>query len=244
MNKEKLRKTQKKIFKILGLLFLIWLVIRVAIAIRQNASALSEVLPESHVIPSEDSSLLPVNTRSRIEVIQINNSKVRSPISVLRFNKSFNLLTYKIDLAKSSPLKTLLHVSVSSSNTSVGYSYGVISSDVIYQLDYLAGKPKPAQDIYLTLAGDSLQTVFENDSMISYHLNCKNFSIKYDRNDPVDLFVESEEKPFEAANQIPTDLLFLERGKKIYLLIMTPKDFKSSIPADLLYQIVSGNVNY
>jgi len=40
---------------------------------------------------------------------------------------------------------------------------------------------------------------------------------------------------------IPMDLLFIERNRVVYLLIMTPKSEKESIKPDLLYNIITGN---
>jgi hypothetical protein len=70
---------------------------------------------------------------------------------------------------------------------------------------------------------------------------CDNLSIRYAKNDPIDIFVLGQEKLLGAATIVPMDLLFLKRDDALYLLIMTPNGPRLTIPPDLLYNVVKGN---
>lgn len=242
MRNEKIRRNRIRFFAIIGLIFIVWLIIRLAIGIKQNRNAFEEDLPLTYSMSLDDSSLFAGNIRSKIKVVEIRNSKVRPSISILLYDKKYHLVTYKIPTASTvNPLPKLLQMNNKSSCTSTGYSYSLIDKDIIYQIKYIAGKPEPAQQIYLTLSGDSIQTVVSADSIISYNLKCKNLSIKYDSKAPVDMFVTGEERPLGMTTIVPMDIVFLKREGFIYLMIMTPQSNETNIPANLLYSIVTNN---
>ncbi len=151
-----------------------------------------------------------------------------------------HIIIYKIDLIKDGLLKDVLHTNIESVDRTTGTVYTVINHNNFFQFQYQVGSAQPVSNIYLTLAGDSLKNLVQNDSVMSYHLLCKNFSIRYNKDGPIDLFVVGQEGMLATTTIIPMDLLFLKRDGAIYLLIMTPNDPKSPIPPDLLYNVVTG----
>jgi hypothetical protein len=242
MRNEKIRRNRIRLFAIIGLIFIVWLIIRLTIGIKQNKNAFEEDLPLTYSMSLDDSSLFAGNVRNKFEVVEIRNSKVRPPISILLYDKKYHLVTYKIPTANTIyPLSKLLQVSNKGNSTSTGYSYSLIGKDIIYQIKYIAGKPEPAQQIYLTLSGNSIQTVVSTDSIISYNLKCRNLSIKYDNKAPVDMFVTGKKRPLGITTIIPMDILFLKREGFIYFMMMTPQSNETNIPANLLYNIVTNN---
>jgi len=80
----------------------------------------------------------------------------------------------------------------------------------------------------------------KNDSVISYHLMCDNFSIRYGEKEPIDIFVARKEEALGYKRRIPMDLLFLKRDSAVYMLIMIPDDPNSAIAPDLLYNVIMG----
>lgn len=217
---------------------MIWLIIKIVIGFKQNATAIEEYLPATYIITSENSTLFAEKYFDKIEIIKVNNSKVRNPISIFLFNKKYHIVTYKINLLKDESLQKIIHTKEKSVDVTLGYSYNTIGKDIVYQLKYKAGTTKPVTDIYFSMAGNSLQQVVNNDSIISYHLSCKNISVKYGDKEPVDLLIVGEEKPFGQTSVIPLEILFLKRNQNIYLLIMTPKNENDAIQSDLLYQLI------
>jgi hypothetical protein len=125
-------------------------------------------------------------------------------------------------------------------NTSTGYVY-----DAIYRYTYEFSSrdklPKKTSHMFMTLSGDSIQTIINNDSIICYKFQCDNLSIKFGQANPVDILLTGKtissfgkHKPFSA------ELLFLKRNNKIYLMILNSLD-QSAVPSSLLYNIVTGS---
>ena len=236
-------KNRKKIRIIAICLFvsciLLFLILKVLNGFKKIQNSFSEDLPFTYSIPLEDSNLIARKYWSKMKVNKIAHSKERGPVSFLSFNKEYHLITYRIDLIKDVMLKDILHASIESVDRTTGTVYTVIDINDFCRFQYKASPAKPVSKIFLTVAGDSLQNV-KNDSIESYHLLCDNFSIRYNENEPIDIFMVGQEIALGATTRIPMDLLFLKRNAAIYLLIMTPNDPKSVIASDLLFNIVMG----
>jgi hypothetical protein len=92
---------------------------------------------------------------------------------------------------------------------------------------------KQTSNIFLSLYGDSLSNGILNDSIASYHLLCKNLSIKFEKNGVVQVFMTCGEIT-------PSNLMFLKRGKIVYFMLMTTAKPDSFIPREILYDLVTG----
>jgi len=190
MQKNEVKAIRKKTFKSLGIILLIVLIVFLFFAIREtNKAGEEETLPLTYSFTSEDSSLIATKYRNRIDVVEVNNSKLRNSIATLRFDNSFNIIIYKINTEKEFSMQRILHIENTRTHISNGYVYTLIGRDIIYNLWYKNGITKPIQTIFLSYSGDSLQTGVMNDSIVSYHLLGKNVSVKYSQDEPVDLFI-------------------------------------------------------
>jgi len=232
---------RKNLFKLFVIILYIGIIIRIIYAIKQNNDAINEYLPVSYSITSQDSDLISKKYRDKLEIVEVSNSKVRSSISILKFNKNYHILTYKINLEKDASLDSLFIITKKSVDISTGNSYLTFAKDIIYKFRFIAGTPKPANEVYLTLAGDSLQQIIKNDSINSFYLLCDNLSIRYEMNSPIDLLINSNEKLFGRTEIIPLDVLFIKRNGYLYFLLMTPISNNAKISPDLLYKIVTGS---
>lgn len=202
---------------------------------------LNQDLPSTYVITAEDSNLIAKKYLKDLKADIIVRSKVRGPVSLIYFDKEYHLIIYKLDLIKEASLEDLLHTVIESVDRTTGETYSVINYNDFFKFQLNTVPSKPVSQIYLTLAGDSLQNVVKNDSMVCYHLLCENLSIRYAKNDPINIFLVGEEKTLGATTIVPMDLLFLKRDDSVFLLIMTPNSPKLTIAPDLLYNIVMGN---
>lgn len=211
----------------------IFLLFKIVSGFKQNAKAFDEDLPPEHSLTTDVLNLISKKYRDKIKVNEVLRSKVRSPISLITLDDRYSLIIYKIDLLENQPINNLLSVTNESTDRSTGVTYGIVDNN-LFSFQYKSGGSPPASKIYLTLSGDSLQTAFKSDTTIGYHLLFKNFSIKYSSNDPIDLFVKSDN-----GSNVPIDILFLNRNKSCYLLLMTSNDVNAPISADLLYKVVN-----
>ena len=76
-----------------------------------------------------------------------------------------------------------------------------------YQFEYESKNIDSISGIYLTYFGDSLTTVISNDSILSYHLLCKNSSIGYNENSTLDMILGGTQQPF-GITPVSADILF------------------------------------
>lgn len=225
---------------VLGICFLTFLgaaIFNLIVKVRQS-SADNPV--RTYSIKPGDFDLVSNKYMSRLQGGVAYQSSNRNPVSFMPFDKSYYLITYKIDLTKNTSWSNILNVTFKSVEPTNMDVYTVISENAFYRFEYHDVLTKPVSKIYLTLSGDSLRTVVTNDSIVSYHLLCNNFSIKYNEKEAVDIFVIGNEKAFGTTTVIPMDLLFLKRDSVVYLMMMTPNDPKSVISSDLLYNVVTG----
>jgi hypothetical protein len=241
MQKSKATKYRIIIVSIAVLGVFIFLGLKIYHGFLNTQGALTEVLPSTYSLTSEDSNLIGEKYRDKLEVNEVYQSKIRNPVSLISFDKRYNLLIHKIHLSGNDSLNNFFHTEIKSVDRTTGVTYIVIDNNLFFQFQYKSEPIKAAQDIYLTLSGDSLQTVAKNDSIISYHLLCHNLSVRYAMKEPIDIFVIGKEKGLGTTITIPIDILFLKQNENLYLLLMTPIDSKSSIEPDLLYNIVTGN---
>ena len=232
----------KKLFlKVSGIIFICWLILKIVLGYKESFEALEKSLPITYSLPSEFLNLFSNKTIGKVKVIGVNNSKERSSIPIILFDSKYHILMYKIDLSNECSIQNLFKIQNKRSDFSLGHVYLNTTKDLIYQFNYKAEKVKAVNQIILTLSGDSLLQSVKNDSILNFHLECKNLSIKYEENDPIDIMISGNKNIFGITKTFPADFLFLKRRKNIYIFIMTPIDIKSKIPTGLLYNVVNGN---
>lgn len=205
-------------------------------SIKQIANS-PEIVEIRDSIPSEDSGLFDNEYMDQLKPNKIYTEKGRASVSLISFGKDYHLFIYPIALIGDIPFRKLLSIQAQGSTTTNLKVYSIITHNNLIKFKYLDEPASPVAKIFIRVSGDSLQNVIENDTIASYHLLCKNFSISYMEDGPVSIFMEGTDRPF-GYTIIPADLMLLKRQKKVYLLIMTPNNFKKGIPADLLYNIV------
>lgn len=200
---------------------------------------IKEVLPSTYVLTPTDSALFASNI-SKLKVHEIKHSTQRLPISLLYFDNKYAIIRYQIPLhAQKNALRSLIHFRQKNLKRSDGYSYQIAFINDI-ESQTRAGKRIPPSEIYLTIAGDSLSTTLQNDSLLSFHVALSNLSIRYSENDPIDIHLGQRESS-DSSVKISADILFLTRNNCLHLLVMTPNNPDALIDPSLLYKLVGGN---
>lgn len=167
-------------------------------------------------------------------------SNNRNPVTVFHFDNKYRLISYKIDFTRNISLNNALALTIKNVDRSNNEVYTVISKDLPFRFQYHNVQIMPVSKIYLTLSGDSLQNVQQNDSIISHYLICSNMSIRYKVKEPLDIFLVGPDRALGTTATFPMDLLLLKKGSAVYLMIMTPDTSQRTIAPDLLYNIVTG----
>jgi len=196
-------------------------------------------LPSKYVLSKQDSELVSSSYWNQLKVDEVYQSKIRGPISRLIFDGKFYLVIHKMNLHAINRFKDFFYVENKSASETNGVTYRVMGNPSFY-FTWKGGLLNPASKIYFGVDGDSLRTVTQNDSILSYHLFCKNFSLCYSKDEPIDFFFQGKGNA-EGLNSEPVslDILFLKRNQELYLLFMTPINPNSSIDPQFLNNIVS-----
>jgi hypothetical protein len=205
-------------------------------AFKSNERAFAEDLPITYKMPKEDSALILAKYYDRIKVIQVRNSKVRNHVSQLIFDDKYPLFIYKIDSTGILSLRDSFIIENIKTDRTTGITYNILDNG-FYKFQYKAGTVGNPSFLYLTVVGDTIQQFVRNDSIVLYNLVCQNMSIRYNEDDPVDIFIEGKQKGFYTL-RIPMSILFLKRKKNTYLLVLTTDSSNLSLPSGILYSIV------
>jgi len=201
--------------------------------VRDVRAASDNELPSTQGITGEDSTLISPKYIGRVRSHHNVNSKVMDPVSFLFVDDTIHLVIFKINMETDQPLKEIVSSAIENSQQSDGETYSIVDLNRFYRFEW---RPVPTmwiRKIFLSLYGDSLSNGILNDSIASYHLLCKNLSIKFEKNGIVQVLMTGGE-------MTPSDLLFLKRGKVLYFMLMTTAKPDSIIPREILYDLIMG----
>lgn len=194
-------------------------------------------LPSTNSLNSEYLNLIDKENQTKIKVDQVYQSKIRYPVAKLYYGEDNILLINKISTVGRFSLAEEALIETKNAKMSKGIVYNILKNGSC-QFTYESGGIDSVSRIYLTFFGDSVTKAISNDSTLAYHLICKNLSIRYNKNGPVDMLLEGQQGLF-GIKEFPADLLFIRRNNALYLLLMISKS-GGSIRPGLLYHIVYG----
>jgi hypothetical protein len=227
----------KIIFYIVFLSGILFFVISTWLDVRRINLSAREELPSTDSINSEYLNLIAKKNQIKVKVEQVYQSKIRYPVAELYFEENNILFINKISRIGTFPLAERVLNETKNATLSKEVVYSTLKKGSCEFTYKLAGIDSISK-IYLTSFGDSLTTIISNDSILAYHLICKNLSIRYNKNGPVDMLLEGQQGLF-GIKEFPADLLFIRRNNALYLLLMISRS-GGSVKPGLLYHIVYG----
>lgn len=163
----------------------------------------------------------------------------RNPIGRVDYKGKFDLITYKIGEVKELSLKQLLIIDDKSSSPNGGIIYTRMLTS-LYPFRIQEEKVGPISKLYLSIKGDSLKTIIQNDTLLSYNFKLKNFSLRYKENGDRDIVGEVEGL---LAPKISYSLVIYKKRDAVYLLTMAPIDRKTVMDPMLLTHLVLNKEN-
>jgi hypothetical protein len=230
-----LRRRKVIVYSLLGALVLFIVIKGVGLA-TTTFKAMNQRLPSTYRLRSEDSLLFNEENRRKLAVVEVQNSTVRHPVSLITYDGEYSLIVHPLDVVPNSLYKGSFVVEEESTDASNGVAYAVVDNNA-FKFKY-AVKANPAvSQVYLTLHGDSVQQVMQNDSMVCYSLRCKDLSVRYGKDNPVDLYVKAD-KFFSSG--VPMSVLLYRKNNSLYVLLLSPNK-KKNLDPQLLPGLVSGS---
>ena len=175
-----------------------------------------------------DSAVIAKPNRELLGLAHVYSDKERGKLYVGNYDSGYYLLIDKIHLSTTKSLAKLVQMEIKSSQQSEGYSYFEFDNEIYWQYKYRGSAPDTTSRFFLSLHGDSINNIVNNDSIVLYHLKCKNLSIKFSKTGPIDIFVEGKDQLF-GTYIIPMELLFYKKNDLVYIIIITTKNSKASI---------------
>ena len=146
-------------------------------------------------------------------------SKLRNPISYFFVANKYYLQIYKMDDSFRYSLKDSIKEGFSDAH-SWQYSPYAVDNETDMEFLYKNTKPKKPKTIFLDLHGDSTMTLVKNDTIAYYYCKCRNFWIRFNADDPNDIYGNLKN---ENHNEVHLELLILKRNKKLFMLILSSK---------------------
>jgi|GEM_PF-1752150 len=192
----------------------------------------------SESLINEYKNLFPKNEKDKLTVVWNYNSKVRNQISLFDYgsDKKYSITVYKIPMDFKFSLKQIKVEKSKEEKMSSGSIYNKINEGLLFEINYISGKPVEAKTIKFTYSGDTLRNIVENDSIKAYNLNFETFSIKYNNEKTVDIYGETSKFWNKS---LAMNIIFLKRNDALYLLIMTINNNNDILPPDLLYNLIT-----
>lgn len=215
---------------------ILYFVITTWLNVRRINQSNNEELASSDSLSSEYLNLISKENQMKIKIAQVYLSKIRNPLARLYFEDSDILFINKICSIKDIALAEKVQSEIKSATMSKEIVYNTLTNGS-YRFSYETRGVDPVSNIHLTFYGDSLTTVISNDSILSYHLLCKNSSFSYNENSSVDMILEGNQN-FYGITPVPADILFMKRNNALYVLLLIPKS-GTIIKPGLLYDIVN-----
>jgi hypothetical protein len=164
--------------------------------------------------------------------------KLRNPLLYASYDKKYNLEVTKINIKHS--FKLGRDVVEKSGDADGSFPASRIPYDeTTCTITYNGTSTEAASKIYLSLNGDSVRTVFKNDSIACYYLKLKNASVQYTLHGVYEIYMQSNAKLYFFSTEPSVSLMFLKKQNYLYFLLLTVNDDKVKLDPDLLNKLIS-----
>lgn len=199
--------------------------------------ALQAELPYSDKLMPGDSELFTMNSLKKIQVLTNWQSKIANPLIITSVENKYCLILHQFNLATGFSLQNGIKISDMSIKPTDLVTYRIFGIPVA-DIHYAQIPPKLTSNIYLTIRGDSIQKIIQNDSIGSYHVSCSGLYFRFSSKDTIGFYLLSNptsgsQKKFSA------DILFWKKEKYLYLFIMFPLDSYKPIGDDEIFKMLN-----
>jgi hypothetical protein len=188
-----------------------------------HPTVVSNVLPDYYVDLFQQTAKAKIKSDGSIECIG------RDTVCYFLYDQKYRLSLFTLTRSYDSSLQSSLIEKFSESDEEPGVSFYInaMSSAIIEQrmTDTAAKQSK----IYVVFGGSGFSVNEKNDSVASYFFKCETLSIYFKPGSHQEIFVKNKDL---IKIYIPLEVLFLKRGKRLFLALITTKD-ESEFPHSL-----------
>jgi len=198
---------------------------------RDNPPILDSILPKDYL------DIFPPGISEKIAVKTVFHYKHKSAIGSCSYDNRFAVEIVKIDSSFKLPVNMAIVKKIDNSIITSGVIYVPLKEpgfETQYQLIGSSGINK----INLTLYGDSIKTALKNDSITSYYLKLKNFSVTFNVSTEMAIFADADQG-FGQFSNIPVDMAFVRKNGALYFVLLAPITADSKLDPDFLGQLIN-----
>lgn len=150
-------------------------------------------------------------------------------------NNQFYILIYKLGTSNKLLLSDI-YEKYNFSKRPMNSWYTDASTNRELQLQYKLGNVEEISSLYFALYGDHTQTLKKNDTVAYYYSIFKNFSIKYQAEEKVDIY--GRVKGNSQDSKMPLEIMFLKRNNNLYFILLTNRNDSINLDPNALYNLI------
>lgn len=218
-----------KIAGILSLVYMLYLGYNLYVSVSENLKTTTTQIVDY-------SNLFSPSFKNEMKLSYTKESPVRNPISVYNINNKYTLFIHKYNLRKNSSLSNVVKETIERVSQSSRIAYHNLPS-ASSELAFKPGKVEPVEQLSLFLYGDSLKTVFKNDTAYLYYLKLKNIGVKLDNEKNIDLIVQGKEVGLNTLSP-STSLLLYKKNNSVFFIVMVSKREDIYLDKNQLFEII------
>jgi len=215
---------------------LILILTRVKKGLSDMQKSFDDDLTATYSLPSKDSEIIVKSSWDKLKIKETMNFRNRPPVSQLIYDDKYILAITTINSKKDDLLRDAVTDTLLNAERTVGEVYSIVNLTNSFQIQFRSQPVRTPSHVFLTLSGDSV-TILKTANSIRYHLLCKDFSVRYEDDAPIDIYASGKEVGFKK-KLISLDLLLLKRREQIYIMLMTPTETDAQISPDLLFSLI------
>jgi hypothetical protein len=202
---------------------------------RMDESVKTDAIKTITTCPEDYSNLF--NENKDLVFNETDISKTRNPIAQFTYNNKFRMFVYRVNSARPISLDTGINDSYIGENMSHNFIYGRFGEFDQFDFLFKRGTQDKVSKVYLNIQGLQTQTIKKNGTLAYYYSRFRNFSIKYNSEAAQDFFGSVKDSVSDNVS-IPIEIMFLERKKNLYLVILTSTNNKIDLAPGTLMNLI------
>jgi len=180
---------------------------------------------------AEYNNLFTTGAQDSLQIIATEKSANRLPISTYTYDKKYNVCVLKVILSNKLGLNKVINYQNENTKIHFGGIYQAApSSNFEMQIRTAAGGL--VTKVHFKYSGSLIKALLTKDSLYCYYVKFNTFAINYD-DEPYDVIAKADQQ------NVPASIIFKEKEKFLYIVIMTVAEGNEEMPQDLLYNMVN-----
>jgi len=204
---------------------------------KANWIGMQNVLPSDTSLTDFDSTLFQPRQWKFIRPITVWRNKIREPIYFFSYDSLHYLIVNRIKLNDSLVTASSVKFENRSADIANNGSFRVTGDGDYFKFYAHGNLDFKFEEILLTIDGDSVQKNSVSDKNVNFYSKCKNISVKFSKNDSIDIFLETPRK--YKKRRIPINIAFCNSNGYMNIVLLFPIEYETGITNGMIDKIIS-----